>query len=881
MNAQEIKRRIAALEGVPPLPSLAREAAACVQDAPSSLVELAALASFEPALVHALIAEANAGGAQPPVSRIEDALVRLGLAGFRAATFRYYLEWLFPLGKGRRLDRTAFRRHASSCAVIADRIAARIDSPRKGEAYVVGLLHDIGKLALDLVCPDGYPKSLDLTHTQGLSRLEVERRELGADHTLAGRWLAQAWGLPERYADVIWLHHHPPGSLDETRYPVDFVDVAALANILAQPQAIGSFGSESPPAQVEEHRKRLGLSREDLREILTEAAADIGRKTEFVSRGPLAAAASAPSDMFPLRRQLARSQALSRIHGELAAAPSRVAILGVAVKALRSVFLIPAGFCFAVDDSEAVLDGLVWRPEVPDPQPMRMNLAAKGPSAGPQEGTLFKLLTAFTPNRPGQTWPGAALTEVLLKHGLVAVPMPAGESSLGQIIFDASASLLRPGEQDMADLLALGAACGAALARRQAQDRQERHNEELATALWKQELARRQSIRAERLSVVGQLAAGAAHEINNPLTAISGRAQLLLSRATAPDDVHALETIIHQSRRVSKILSDLMQFARPSEPKLETTLASFVLHQVAAMLRERLESKGIRIVEEYAQALPRVQLDRRQMEQVFLNLILNAEQAMKDRPGILTLRVRPSRDRRSVVIQISDTGHGIPSHLVDRIFEPFFTTREEMENTGLGLAVCYGIVENHRGAINVHSAVGQGTTFTIMLPVAPPSAAAQPDAMSSRAAVEAPRGAKEDHGKNAPAAEPQKPRPPAILLADRDEDLREVLRESLQSRGYIVRTAADGLEAMAEVIGRPVDLALLEASLTMSGGVSILQAVRDRQPALPIIAFTGMSTGEDLAEINKIGVRACLSKPFEAERLFREIERALASRHVA
>jgi len=265
MNAQDIKRRIVSLDGVPALPSLAREAAACVQDAPGSLLELAALASFEPALAQALIAEANAGVAQPPVSRIEDALVRLGATGFRAAAFRYYLEWLFPIGKGRRLDRSAFRRHAVTCAVIADCIAARIDSPRKGEAYVVGLLHDIGKLALDLVCPDGYPKSLDLAHTQGLSLLEVERRELGADHALAGKWLAQAWNLPERYVEVIWLHHHPPGSLDETRYCVDFVDIVALANILAQPQAIGSFSSESPPAQVEQHRKRLGLSREDLR----------------------------------------------------------------------------------------------------------------------------------------------------------------------------------------------------------------------------------------------------------------------------------------------------------------------------------------------------------------------------------------------------------------------------------------------------------------------------------------------------------------------------------------------------------------------------------------------------------------------------------------
>jgi CheY-like chemotaxis protein len=214
---------------------------------------------------------------------------------------------------------------------------------------------------------------------------------------------------------------------------------------------------------------------------------------------------------------------------------------------------------------------------------------------------------------------------------------------------------------------------------------------------------------------------------------------------------------------------------------------------------------------------------------------------------------------------VADTGHGIPSNIIDQIFEPFFTTRDVPECTGLGLSVCHGIVESHRGSITVHSTVGEGTTFSITLPTLAESAALEKDA--------APR-------ESAPAARRPETHS-SILVVDADEDLREVLRESLQNRGYVTRSAADGLEAMAAVLGHPVDLVLCDLNATALDGEPLFKQLRDRYPALPIIGLTGVLAEDEAAEALRMGARACLQKPFEIEQLFAQIERVLGSRHVA
>jgi signal transduction histidine kinase/HD-like signal output (HDOD) protein/ActR/RegA family two-component response regulator len=860
MDTAEIRRIITSGQGLPGLPQVALEALRCAADSPHAPRQVAALAAADPGLKNRLLMEASSCEEGIPVTGVDSAADRLGLAGLRGAIFRHVAMSLFPPEESRRLDRETFWRHSFVCGAFAERLALRIKSRYAGDAYVAGLLHDLGKPVLDLVAPEGYSKAMDMAHAQGIFVLEAERRELGVDHTLAGKWLAEFWGLPEHYAAAIWLHHHPPGALDHTQYPLELVDIVALADAMAHDHLAGHLETGDFRSVTEDRRQRLGLERGDLLEIAGESL-DRSQDAPPAAGTPILPGQGVP-DVEGLRaqRRFLRYRAMHEMNTRLTLSMDPGSVLRIVVDALRGAFSIPAGCCCAEGESGVSMEGLVWQDLESPAQPFHFSGGPEHPT-GPIEPGAARMLDELLRGQGDAM--DAGLQQAFFRQGFVAVPFPADGHSVGRIIFDVERSGLKPQEDDMGDLLAFAAAAGAALKRCRQAYHQETQTEELATALWKQELHHRQHVRQERLVSVAQLAAGAAHEINNPLAVISGRAQIMLTRTTAPDDLKALETIIQQTRRINKILNDLLQFARPSEPRLEPSLVSFVLHQVISMLRDRLEARGIKIVEQYAHGLPRAPLDRRQMEQVFLNLIVNAEQAMAHHPGTLTLAVKPSRDRKSIIVQISDTGHGIPPGIMDRIFEPFFTTRQTGETTGLGLAVCHGIIENHRGSITLHSAEGEGATCTITLP-----SLAESTAESSR------------HETGASAtARPVPPAPPAVLLADRDEDFREVMRQALQTRGYTVRLAEDALETVAAVMGHPIDIIILDLRLPPLEETSLLRELRKRFPSVPIIATAGAAAGEEIDDTLRHGARAVLRKPFEIERLLNEIRQALGAAH--
>jgi PAS domain S-box-containing protein len=221
-------------------------------------------------------------------------------------------------------------------------------------------------------------------------------------------------------------------------------------------------------------------------------------------------------------------------------------------------------------------------------------------------------------------------------------------------------------------------------------------------------------IQAAKLAAVGELAAGVAHELNNPLTSILGFTELLLNSESFDDRSRGdLETVARQARRARDIVRNLLDFARQTKPQRLPTDVGELLGQTLDLIRRHLQGSGVVIEEEYAPDVGLVSLDSGQMKQVFLNLITNAAQAMP-RGGKLSLRTIRQGDE--VAISVSDTGPGIEPGIRDRIFEPFFTTKPPGQGTGLGLAISLGMVEEHGGRISVKSQVGQGSTFTVWLP---------------------------------------------------------------------------------------------------------------------------------------------------------------------
>jgi len=229
-----------------------------------------------------------------------------------------------------------------------------------------------------------------------------------------------------------------------------------------------------------------------------------------------------------------------------------------------------------------------------------------------------------------------------------------------------------------------------------------------------QRATRQQIGRSEQLASVGRLAAGVAHEINNPLTGVLAFADLMRDKENMDDqDREDLALIIRETKRAREIVRGLLDFARET-PSVKISLnVNEILRQALMLLGKREAFQNIFIVEDLADGLPPINGDRNQLQQVFVNLSLNACEAM---PSGGTLMVSTSPDDGRVVIKVTDTGTGIKAEHLDRVFEPFFTTKPVGKGTGLGLSVSYGIIQQHGGTLEVQSVEGKGTTFIIQLP---------------------------------------------------------------------------------------------------------------------------------------------------------------------
>jgi signal transduction histidine kinase len=225
---------------------------------------------------------------------------------------------------------------------------------------------------------------------------------------------------------------------------------------------------------------------------------------------------------------------------------------------------------------------------------------------------------------------------------------------------------------------------------------------------------REELLRVEKLAAIGELAAGVAHEINNPMAIIRGNTELL--QLSVPEDApirEEVDTIFQQVKRVERIVSNLLKFARREQMEAGTVRLNELLHEIVGQIGHQVSLEGIELVEQYAESVAQVEGDADQLRQVFTNLVLNAVQAMPS-GGVLSVRTQPVEPAGSYEVKIADTGVGIALENLRQVFNPFYTTKAS--GTGLGLSVSYGIVREHGGRIDVESVPGGGSTFTVVLP---------------------------------------------------------------------------------------------------------------------------------------------------------------------
>ncbi|MFC2161674.1 sensor histidine kinase [Acidobacteriota bacterium] len=231
--------------------------------------------------------------------------------------------------------------------------------------------------------------------------------------------------------------------------------------------------------------------------------------------------------------------------------------------------------------------------------------------------------------------------------------------------------------------------------------------------------AQTQLFHSDKLASIGRLAAGVAHEINNPLTGVLTFSSFLLKRTKDDPEIKSdLETIVHETKRCREIVKDLLDFARPIPANQKSLNVNGVIERALNIVSNQLSFNHIVIQKELNGSLPDVMIDSGQLQQVFINLLVNAADATAEKGGTIILRTSPSRldGKEYVQIDVTDEGCGIAKENLSKIFEPFFSTKDQ-KGTGLGLSVVWGIIDKHQGTISVESEIGKGSTFTIRLPV--------------------------------------------------------------------------------------------------------------------------------------------------------------------
>ncbi|MGB8953035.1 MAG: PAS domain S-box protein, partial [Candidatus Aminicenantales bacterium] len=368
---------------------------------------------------------------------------------------------------------------------------------------------------------------------------------------------------------------------------------------------------------------------------------------------------------------------------------------------------------------------------------------------------------------------------------------------------------------------------------------------------------------AGRLASIGQLAAGVAHEINNPLTGVIGFSHLMMNRNIPNDMKQDLQVINSEAQRVAKIVENLLVFAHQRKTGREYVFINDIITKVLELRAYEMKVNNIEVETQLDPNLPLTMADTGQLQQVFLNIVLNAEYSMTKAHHRGNLLVKTKQINGNIRASLTDNGAGISRENLDKIFNPFFTTKEVGKGTGLGLSICHGIITQHNGRIYAQSESGKGATFVIELPIV-----AEP--------------AQADKAKKT-QKEPQKPRGAKILVVDDEAAILTFLRRLLTEWGHSVETINTADAALERLKTERYSLILLDIKLPGMSGIELYHHIEEIAPALTrrVMFITGdimEGTTRDFLEKARV---PHITKPLDIEVLKKMINSALNQTQVA
>ncbi|HTL31287.1 MAG TPA: HDOD domain-containing protein, partial [Tepidisphaeraceae bacterium] len=717
------------LEELPTLPTVALRILEITGSDDASTSQVVKLIQSDPSLtarILQLVHRADSG-VRGEVNSIDRAVVLLGFEAIRSAVLAVSVFETFQAEqpKGAHFVREEFWKHCVAVACCAEMLAGQISEIEPGEAFVCGLLHDLGKVALDAVLPKSFNRVVEAADLLRGNIADVERQVIGLDHMVVGKRLAERWQLPTSIRDCIWLHGQTPEALPATVKHPRLVNLITLADLIVRRQHLGYSGNYSETVSQQTLMDLLKIQQPMIERTLEKLVGQIEQRAVALGLGRASSGAlyqqalsQANKELGKVSAQLATKNrrlairakffdALSSFHAELRpdAPPQMVlhAIGQTAVEVLSvtsaAVFSLSPGKDYAetlmVDSNGDVFDTTVIEcpagaPKLKTPQPVAQ--VAQGAAIKPSLGEGPVLATGAE-----MEWLLQAVSPRLGHDHRYWICLEADGTCIGGVIWGASAGEAQRLSNQVQELTAL--AGGWSLALRTTQIREEARTlaEQLAEANRQLQSAQNEILRSKTVITVGEMAAGAAHEMNNPLMVISGRSQLLAAQLEDPKLKASAHLIYDQSHRLSQIITELMDFAKPVPPSpIEIDPAELVdraLHEAKTHT-----DPADRTIEVTFGDVPQVIVDRDQVCGALVEVIDNALQATDEKSGVITIHGGYDPYSRRVVLTIADNGCGMEEQTLKRAFDPFFSAKQAGRRRGMGLSKALRWVEASSGS---------------------------------------------------------------------------------------------------------------------------------------------------------------------------------------
>jgi putative nucleotidyltransferase with HDIG domain len=697
---------------------------------PSSVVDIVAC---EPALAARVLSLAQRNAAGPVRQRHA---LRLVLDRFGADEIRDVLletrvsaafEIEFAPSQPAVPERKDLILHSLAVACCAKRLAetSALDvDPQL--AYSAGLLHDIGKLALQDIMPKSLAAITQESQATQSSLYAVEQKHLGTNHAMLGKQLAQKWRLPEPVAMAIWLHHSDAVTLLDDLAEIAVVRLIWAADNIARQAGIGHSGSFDPPGPLDAVARVVGADTDTLEEVLASLTAEVASKAGVLGLDIPNAMARYCDTVQATVASLARRQTeLSAENRTLKIASSYLDFakaflldVGPSAEAIDIAedlarrwqrFFQTGSVCLYLTDSavDGVLDAVVVE-ALGHSGKVVVELPAETAAVPKPLAERFTVLDA-------QRHIDWLLEQVDIDFDPARaklVPLSAEGKAVAIMAFE----LNFPGDVALfAEKFETAASmAGAVLALTLARKRQTQFSERLIRALGKAETPAETRTGMTANEALAEMAAGVAHELNNPLSVISGRAQLLAQTETDEQRKRDLAQIHDNVAEASGIIDDLMSFAEPSSPRPARTSVRQIIEEAVDLAGRKSETEHVNTQIRVDDEVGDVTVDSAQVVSALANVIANAIESYADNMGPVKITAEPSGHK--VRLEISDLGCGMDAETLRKATHPFFSAKPAGRKRGMGLAYATRLIQLNQGALQIESHPAQGTTVTITLP---------------------------------------------------------------------------------------------------------------------------------------------------------------------